>query len=67
MLGMIMVSREDKLLSVQISYMNCEYVWIIGKGVYDRNMQEVGENREEEIKSFVQSQGLNVKEWRIKK
>lgn len=65
MMKLILVDDNDKgneLFSIQISYMNNEYVWISGKGIYNRNMQKVDEYIVNEIKKFIQSQGLNVEE-----
>lgn len=65
MMKLILVDDNEKgneLFSIQISYMNNEYVWISGKGIYNRNMQKVDEYIVNEIKKFIQSQGLNVEE-----
>lgn len=46
--------------SVQISYMNKDYVWILGRGIFDKDMSLVDYSKAAEIKRFVEVQGMSV-------
>ena len=48
--------------SVQISYMNEEYVWILGRGIFDKGMSLVDYSKATEIKRFVAAQGMTIEE-----
>ena len=48
--------------SVQISYMNRDYVWILGRGIFDKGMSFVDCSKAAEIKRFVEAQGMTVEE-----
>ena len=48
--------------SVQISYMNKNYVWILGRGIFDKDMSLVDDSKAAEIKRFVEAQGMSVEE-----
>lgn len=46
--------------SIQISYMNRDYVWILGRGIFDKDMSYVDYSKATEIKRFVEAQGMTV-------
>lgn len=48
--------------SVQISYMNGDYVWILGRGIFDKGMSLIDYSKAAEIKRFVEAQGMTVEE-----
>ena len=48
--------------SVQISYMNEEYVWILGRGIFDKGMSLVDYSKATEIRRFVAALGMTVEE-----
>lgn len=47
--------------SVQISYMNKDYIWILGRGIFNKDMSLVDYSKAAEIKRFVEAQGMSVK------
>ncbi|MBO4864007.1 MAG: hypothetical protein J5517_06560 [Eubacterium sp.] len=48
--------------SVQISYMNRDFVWILGRGIFDKSMCLVDYSKAAEIKRFVEAQGMIIDE-----
>ena len=42
--------------------MNKNYVWILGRGIFDKDMSLVDYSKAAEIKRFVEAQGMSVEE-----